>query len=66
MKPYMVLWWVPEGEIPTVEEAKERLEHLRDHGPTPFAFTFKERFPAAGEVPDGAAPPLAESCPATG
>ena len=31
---------------PTVEEAKERLEHLREHGPTPVAFTFKARFPS--------------------
>jgi hypothetical protein len=65
MKPYMVLWWVPQGEIPTVEEAKDRLEHLRDHGPTPFAFTFKARFPATGEAPESGSP-LAESCPATG
>src|SRR3954451_12162922 len=44
---YMVLWWVAEGEIPTVEEAKDRLEHLREHGPTPDAFTFKKRYPPA-------------------
>jgi Domain of unknown function (DUF3291) len=66
MKPYMVLWWIPAGELPTVEEAKERLAHLRDHGPTPFAFTFNARFPSTGGAPDGASPPLAESCPATG
>jgi hypothetical protein len=48
MKPYMTLWWVPAGSIPSVDEAKERLAHLRDHGPTPFAFTFKARFPAPG------------------
>jgi hypothetical protein len=41
---YMVLWWVAAGEIPTVDEAKERLEHLREHGPTPAAFTFKKRY----------------------
>jgi hypothetical protein len=41
---YLVLWWVPEGWIPTIDEAKERLEHLREHGPTPRAFTFKKRF----------------------
>jgi hypothetical protein len=43
--PYLVLWWIPAGHIPTVEEAEERLAHLRDHGPTPHAFTFKRRFP---------------------
>ena len=43
--PYVALWWVPQGHIPTVEEAKERLEHLRAHGETPYAFTFKKPFP---------------------
>lgn len=42
---YLVLWWIPAGHIPTVEEAKERLEHLRQHGPAPFAFTFRQQFP---------------------
>jgi hypothetical protein len=42
---YMALWWVPAGHVPTVGEAEERLEHLREHGPTPQAFTFKQRFP---------------------
>jgi hypothetical protein len=46
MKPYMVLWWTPAGAIPTVDEAKERLEHLRVNGPTPYAFTFTARFPS--------------------
>jgi len=39
-----VLWWIPAGHIPTVEEAKARLEHLQQHGPTPYAFTFKKRY----------------------
>lgn len=39
---YMAMWWVPEGHLPTVQEAKERLEHLETHGPTPHAFTFRE------------------------
>jgi hypothetical protein len=43
---YMVLWWVPAGKIPSVAEALERLEYLRERGPTPYAFTFKARFPA--------------------
>ena len=40
----LVLWWIPEGTIPTMEEAMARLEHLRTHGPTPTAFTFRHRF----------------------
>ena len=43
-KPYMAMWWIDAGSIPTVDDAKERLAHLTTHGPTPYAFTFKERF----------------------
>ena len=42
----VVLWWVPKGHIPTVQEAKERLEHLRTNGSSEFAFSFREAFPA--------------------
>jgi hypothetical protein len=48
---YMCLWWVPAGELPSVADARERLDHLREHGPTPYAFTFKLRHPP----PDAAA-----------
>jgi hypothetical protein len=41
---YMVLWWIPEGHIPSMDEAMARLDHLREHGPTPHAFTFRHRF----------------------
>ena len=44
--PYMALWGVPQGHIPTVEDARERLEHLRVHGETPYAFSFRKPFPA--------------------
>ncbi len=47
--PHLVLWWIPAGTIPTVEEAKRRLDHLAAHGPTATAFTFKARFPAPFE-----------------
>ena len=47
--PILVLWWVPAGHIPTIAEAKERLDHLKAHGPSPEAFTFRTPFPA----PDG-------------
>jgi hypothetical protein len=45
-EPYLVLWWVPSGHEPSVGEAVDRLLHLRTHGPTAGAFTFKDRFPA--------------------
>ncbi|MGG6266415.1 DUF3291 domain-containing protein [Leptolyngbya sp. AN03gr2] len=41
-----VLWWIQAGQIPTVEEAQIRLEHLRQHGTTPTAFTFRQPFPS--------------------
>jgi hypothetical protein len=37
---HMVLWWVPAGHRPTVEEASERLELLRANGPSPAADAF--------------------------
>jgi hypothetical protein len=37
---YTALWWVPNGHIPGIDEAKKRLAHLDAHGPTEFAFTF--------------------------
>ena len=46
--PPLVLWWIPAGHVPTVDEGKERLEHLGRHGPTPQAFTFKTWFPPPG------------------
>ncbi len=42
--PHMVLWWIPDGHIPTVAEAEEKLETLAHLGPTPTAFTFPKRF----------------------
>jgi hypothetical protein len=58
---YVTLWWVPAGHRPSVREAEERVAHLRLHGPTAFAFTFKQPFP-----PLGVAPPTArlDPCPA--
>jgi hypothetical protein len=44
LEAHLVMWWIPEGHIPTVEEADERLQKLRADGPTAEAFTFKERF----------------------
>lgn len=38
------LWWLPAGKTPTVKDALERLEHLRQHGATPSAFTFTSPF----------------------
>jgi len=45
---HLVLWWVPAGHIPSIDEAIDRLERIRRDGPTPAAFTFRVPFePAA-------------------
>jgi len=49
---FIVLWWIPAGTIPTVLEAKLRLDHLRQHGESPYAFSFKKVFPPPAELPE--------------
>ena len=44
---HMVLWWVPADHRPGVEEAAERLAHLRAHGPRAHAFGFRQAFAAS-------------------
>ncbi len=46
VKPGLVLWWLAAGELPTVEDARWRLELLWNEGPTREAFTFRNRFEA--------------------
>ena len=43
--PYMALWWVPAGHVPSPQEGRERLEHLRTNGDSVYAFSFKNIFP---------------------
>ena len=43
---HQVLWWVPVGHRPSVQEAAERLAHLRAHGATAHAFSFRQAFAA--------------------
>lgn len=61
---YMVLWWVPAGHVPTVEEAVAKLMHLREHGPTTEAFTFGEAFSAPDAATAAAPTSFKDSCPA--
>ena len=39
--PYSVLWWHSTDALASMADAFERLRHLRNHGPSDFAFTFK-------------------------
>ncbi|MDQ3249150.1 MAG: DUF3291 domain-containing protein [Chloroflexota bacterium] len=47
---YTALWWVAAGHVPTVEEAKARLEHLRTQGDSAYAFSFKKLFPPSANL----------------
>lgn len=42
--PTPVLWWQPAGYIPSLEDARQRIEYMAQHGATPYAFNFKQRF----------------------
>ena len=44
--PYQALWWVTKGHRPSVEEGRKKLQVLAEQGPTPEAFTLKDRFPS--------------------
>ncbi len=48
--PSYVLWWVSAGHRPDWQEAVKRHEHLADHGPSPFAFTFKQAYGPTGSA----------------
>ena len=41
---HLVLWWVPQGNRPSIPEAIDRLSMLRSLGPTESAFTFQHPF----------------------
>ncbi|WP_253913414.1 DUF3291 domain-containing protein [Pseudoruegeria sp. HB172150] len=39
---HFVMWWIPAGHRPSLEEALERLDHLRSKGPSEHAFGWAE------------------------
>ena len=40
--PHFVMWWIEAVHIPTLEEAKERLDRLTAYGPSEDAFGWAE------------------------
>jgi hypothetical protein len=50
---HLVLWWIPAGHLPGIDEALDRLDLLRRGGPGPLAFTFREPYdpPLSGQPP---------------
>ena len=47
---HLVLWWVPAGHLPGLEEAAAKLKSLIGNGPTATAFNFSKSFLAPSEV----------------
>ena len=45
-KPHYCLWWIPAGHVPTVAEARERLDHYQQNGATQNSFWFSQQYPA--------------------
>jgi hypothetical protein len=46
----VVLWWLPAGTWPSLEEARARLDLLRANGPSPQAFTLHKSFEPGWEA----------------
>jgi hypothetical protein len=61
---YMTMWWVKAGHIPTMEEARERLDRLTQYGESEQAFTFKRIFPDPDQSAPAAIELPFEPCPA--
>ena len=62
---FVVLWWVPAGHRPSVDEAKERLDHLRQNGETAYAFTYRHPFAVPGASTPLSPDEYRDECPAT-
>jgi len=43
-KAHFALWWIKEGQYPSVEDAVARLDYLQANGVSERAFDFKEKF----------------------
>ena len=62
---YLVLWWVPRGRRPTMDEALAKLTLLRQKGATAEAFTLRQAFDPPDEAEPRAPVAFGHSCPAT-
>jgi len=47
---HQALWWIPSGHIPSVDEGKEKLNYLQEHGVSKNAFTFAKHFQPDGQL----------------
>jgi hypothetical protein len=48
-KAHTAMWWIPAGQVPTLEEAVEKLDYLQQNGPSKLVFDLRNKFPAPTE-----------------
>jgi hypothetical protein len=61
---HVVLWWVVKGHRPGADEAIAKLNHLRTHGASEVAFTFRQAYPAPGAPQPRRPLAFDDECPA--
>ena len=61
---FVVLWWVPKGHRPCIQEALSKLELLRRAGPSEEAFTFRQAYPPPDTREAGLPFDIGDECPA--
>lgn len=54
-----VAWWIPAGQLPTLEDALRRLQLLRDHGPSDEGWPLTQPRPAPSLDPTATVPGVA-------
>ena len=59
------VWTSLAGHRPSVDEAKERLDHLRQNGETAYAFTYRHPFAVPGASTPLSPDEYRDECPAT-
>lgn len=53
---HLALWWIPQGNLPSVEEALEKLRLIQAKGPSADAFTFAKPYPMPNKAPQPTPP----------
>ena len=52
--PHFCMWWLREGELPTLADAKRRVDYLAEYGDSAYAFTFKKSFASSDAIASNA------------
>jgi ring-1,2-phenylacetyl-CoA epoxidase subunit PaaC len=50
--PRIAMWWLADGELPTLADARRRIDYLTENGESPYTFTRKKQFDATQAIID--------------